>query len=388
MRRIEDRKKSLNVSHKIKIAGGYCVVSDECILEDAELQKLAEDIRKQPKIMQPNFFIDMRYDYKFIQLQALLKITELLQPIIRGNIATHNSELNGSEQVVVHRATNEVEIMLPLSCFGMRKQYYRVLKEALIAIPTISVEYPRWSHAIKATLRGMGALCTFVAIRKDEKDKRRELVHFFFPIEVAACMISPRFGFTKLLAQSLRHFDNVYTTKIYMQICRFADKGKWAISYPNLRKLLCVGRKFGRYYDFRNRILKKVENELLKNSNHWFSLAECFHDEDDAPYLLIFNIYSAQNERIALNKYKKTKDSIYGTMLDTLKVKKPSAQSIVRRITVRNYAYIWKKHNLLLAYMATNQEGILNNQAYYIRTMEQIIDREKFSHLAEQQSLF
>ncbi len=376
------------MSRKIITNGGYCIVSDECTLDDAELKKLADSIVKQPKIIQPNFFIDMRYDYKFIQLQALLKITEMLQPIIRGNLERRITEIQGTEQVVVHRKTSEVEIMLPLSCFGMRKQYYRVLKDALMAIPTIAVEYPKWSYEIKATLRGIGALCTYVAIRKDEKDKRRELVHFFFPIEVVACMVSPRFGFTKLLTQSLERFDSVYTTKIYMQICRFADKGKWIISYQNLRKLLCVGKKFGRYDNFRNRILKEVENELQMNSNHWFSLAECFRTGNNNPYLLIFNIYSAENERRNLIHYKKTRDKMLGTMIETLKINKATANSLIRKINIRNYAYIWKHHNRLLGYMAENSEEIMSNQAYYIRTMEQIIDKEKFSQLVVQQQLF
>ena len=74
------------MNHKIKTDIGYCVVSDDCALDEEELKTLAADIKKQPKLTQPNFFIDMRYDYKFIQLQALLKITELLQPVIQGNI--------------------------------------------------------------------------------------------------------------------------------------------------------------------------------------------------------------------------------------------------------------------------------------------------------------
>ena len=69
------------------------MVSDDCALDEEELKTLAADIKKQPKLTQPNFFIDMRYDYKFIQLQALLKITELLQPVIQGNIKNKTSDI-------------------------------------------------------------------------------------------------------------------------------------------------------------------------------------------------------------------------------------------------------------------------------------------------------
>ena len=182
------------MSHKIKTDIGYCVVSDDCALDEGELKTLAADIKKQPKLTQPNFFIDMRYDYKFIQLQALLKITELLQPMIQGNIKNKTAGIVNMDSVYVYQERNEVEIVLPLASFGVLRHYYEELRAALIAMPAIQVEYPKWSHKVRKTLYGKGPLCTYVAISRDEKNKRRELVHFFFPIEVAACMVTPHFG--------------------------------------------------------------------------------------------------------------------------------------------------------------------------------------------------
>ena len=174
------------MNHKIKTDIGYCVVSDDCALDEEELKTLAADIKKQPKLTQPNFFIDMRYDYKFIQLQALLKITELLQPVIQSNIKNKTSGIANMDCVSVYQERNEVEIVLPLASFGVLRHYYEELRAALIAMPTIQVDYPKWSHQFRKTLHGKGPLCTYVAISRDEKNKRRELVHFFFPIEVAA----------------------------------------------------------------------------------------------------------------------------------------------------------------------------------------------------------
>lgn len=166
------------MSHKIKTDIGYCVVSDDCALDEGELKTLAADIKKQPKLTQPNFFIDMRYDYKFIQLQALLKITELLQPMIQGNIKNKTAGIVNMDSVYVYQERNEVEIVLPLASFGVLRHYYEELRAALIAMPAIQVEYPKWSHKVRKTLYGKGPLCTYVAISRDEKNKRRELVHF------------------------------------------------------------------------------------------------------------------------------------------------------------------------------------------------------------------
>ncbi|MFR6352239.1 MAG: hypothetical protein ACLUNN_08035, partial [Alistipes finegoldii] len=142
------------MNHKIKTDIGYCVVSDDCALDEEELKTLAADIKKQPKLTQPNFFIDMRYDYKFIQLQALLKITELLQPVIQGNIKNKTSGIANMDCVSVYQERNEVEIVLPLASFGVLRHYYEELRAALIAMPTIQVDYPKWSHQFRKTLHG------------------------------------------------------------------------------------------------------------------------------------------------------------------------------------------------------------------------------------------
>lgn len=375
------------MNHKIKTDIGYCVVSDDCALDEEELKTLAADIKKQPKLTQPNFFIDMRYDYKFIQLQALLKITELLQPVIQGNIKNKTSGIANMDCVSVYQERNEVEIVLPLASFGVLRHYYEELRAALIAMPTIQVDYPKWSHQFRKTLHGKGPLCTYVAISRDEKNKRRELVHFFFPIEVAACMVTPQFGFTRLLQRSLEKFKNIYTTKIYLQICRSADAGKWVVSYSTLRKILCVGNKFRRYYDFRNRILKEAENALRGNSNHWFGLAECFKKGEQDPYLLIFNIYSANNRQNSYDEYNRLRDKMLSTMVDSMHIMRATALALTRKVNIRNYNYVWRKHNLLIANIAGNDE-VLDKKAYYVSTMERIIETEKYSKLAVQQDLF
>ena len=60
-------------------------------MAEAELLKVAEEIRQSVKITQPNFLIDMRYDYQLVQLQALQLITEKLQPIIKNNLDNQTS---------------------------------------------------------------------------------------------------------------------------------------------------------------------------------------------------------------------------------------------------------------------------------------------------------
>ena len=376
------------MSYKIYTENAYYVVSEDSSMAEAELLKLAEEIRQSVKITQPNFLIDMRYDYQLVQLQALQLITEKLQPIIKNNLDNQTSLFIPLPNSTSHSGSKEVEIVIPLQEFGWARQHYGRLRKALYGLSIIHVCYPKWSAQLRQTLFGDGPLCTYVAIHRDTNDKRRELVHFFFSAETAQCLVSPQFGFTKLLKQTLQNSKNVYTTKIYMYICRFADQGKWVISYKKLREILCIGQKFPRYYDFRTRILKQTEEELRQNSNHWFDLVECFSKEDSsAPQLLIFNIYSAQEKYNDFNRLNLYRGKIYETMTESLNIKKSAAQTISRQINSRNVEYIWKKHNMLLSYMAED-DSIQDIKAYYIRSMQQIIQTEKYSQPAQQQSLF
>lgn len=79
------------MSYKIHTDNAYYVVSEDSSMAEAELLKLAEEIRQSVKITQPNFLIDMRYDYQLVQLQALQLITEKLQPIIKNNLDNQTS---------------------------------------------------------------------------------------------------------------------------------------------------------------------------------------------------------------------------------------------------------------------------------------------------------
>ena len=74
-------------------------------------------------------------------------------------------------------------------------------------------------------------------------------------------------------------------------------------------------------------------------------------------------------------------------MVDSMHITRATAMSIARKINIRNYNYVWRKHNQVIANMAGNDE-VLDKKAYYVSTMERIIETEKYSKLAVQQELF
>lgn len=357
-------------------------------MNESELRKLAKSLDNRTKITQPNFIIDMRFNYEFVQLQALWLITNLLQPIIKRNISNQTSLFIETDNAFLNRERNEVEVIIPLQAFGQHRNHYQAMRKALTNLAIIRVSYPRQSYKIRSTVHGEGALCTYVAFSRDDNNRRRELVHFFFSLDIATCLVSPEIGFTKLIQDTLQSSKNVYTSKIYMYICRAADDGKWMISYKKLRDILCVGDKYPRYYDFRNRVLKEAENELRYNSNHWFDLVERFPQRGTTPDLLIFNIHSVSEDLKGTREYNIRIRNMTEDMIDHFKLPKGTVRGILRQINLRNINYIWRKHSMLIAHIITNKESIDDLQAYYIGTMQRIIETEKYSQPAAQQLLF
>lgn len=376
------------MSRKIQTEDAYYVMSDDSAMNETELRKLAATLDERTRITQPNFIIDMRFDYEFVQLQALWFITSQLQPIIESNIRNRSSLFVETDNAFINRERNEVEVVIPLQAFGQHRKYYPALRKALADLAIIRVSYPRMSYKIRAAIHGTGALCTYVAFSRNERNLRQELVHLFFSLDIATCLVSPEIGFTQLIQETLLASRNVYTSKIYMYICRAADEGKWVVGYEKLREILCVGNKCRRYYDFRNRILKEAENELRCNSNHWFDLVERFPRRGADPDMLIFNIYSVSEDLKGSREYKIRMRNIAGIMENRFRIPKGKCQQLLRQINLRNIDYIWKKHTKLTAYIVENQENIENTQGYYVASMQRIIELERYSQPATQLSLF
>ena len=120
------------MSYKIYTENAYYVVSEDSSMAEAELLKLAEEIRQSVKITQPNFLIDMRYDYQLVQLQALQLITEQLQPIIKNNLDNQTSLFIPLPNSTSHISSKEVEIVIPLQEFGWARQHYVIWRRTLM----------------------------------------------------------------------------------------------------------------------------------------------------------------------------------------------------------------------------------------------------------------
>ncbi|MFR0773984.1 MAG: RepB family plasmid replication initiator protein [Alistipes finegoldii] len=281
--------------------------------------------------------LDAKYNYRLTQLSAIVKITNILQPIINQNIDEYvtlcrrfgNKEehpkidyLLGEERNLrlhaedVYWKINErtLEVRIPLDAFTNIRSHYSRIRAAISDLIRIPVKFPTWSELAKETLTdGCRPLCQGVFYNNDKSQKNKSYIHIFFDEDIARLLVNPCYGYSRLLQATVDNCRSIYTARIYMQICRHADGKKWAIPYPDLRLLLNVDspKKKGsteskqriransvpRYHEFRRRVLDVARDELLlmvqnNTTNYYFTYTEEFpSNRHSTPSHIIFNIY-------------------------------------------------------------------------------------------------
>lgn len=354
---------------KIRDKGGYIYTVPE-----SNVPAQAVDVTSYTKIKHPNLFIDMRSAYSYTQFIALFRIAISLQPIIQTNFNTPNSSISiQSKNVYWDKESRMVEIVLPLRDFGVRPEHYKELEKALLDMSRISVTFPQKSALTNEELTATGGLC-HVAIER--RNKRRQNAHFFFHEQIVHTIINPRNGFSQILKETVEKVSSIYTAKLYFNICRWADKGQWVVTYLELRSILNVdSTKYNSYHDFRKRILKSSADALMNKTNYWFTFYERFPVRSKVPDIIYFTIHNGQlndqEKRDYENRVNRIKD-----ISSHLGIATRSMNPIIEKISPRNSRYIYEKHNELLAYIGENETLITNRAAYYRQAMQNIVFSE------------
>lgn len=354
---------------KIRDKGGYIYTVPE-----SNIPVKAVDITSYTKIKHPNLFIDMRSAYSYTQFIALFRIAISLQPIIQTNFNNPNNAISiRSKNVYWDKESRTVEIVLPLRDFGVKPEHYNALERALLDMSRISVTFPQKSALTNEELTATGGLC-HVAIER--RNKRRQNAHFFFHEQIVQTIINPRNGFSQILKETVEKVSSIYTAKLYFNICRWADKGQWVVTYLELRSILNVdSTKYNSYHDFRKRILKSSADALMNKTNYWFTFYERFPQRSKVPDIIYFTIHNGQlndqEKRDYENRMNRIKD-----ISSHLGISPRSMNPIIEKITPQNSRYIYEKHNELLAYIGENETLITNRAAYYRQAMQNIVFSE------------
>ena len=153
--------------------------------------------------------LDAKYNYRLTQLSAIVKITNILQPIINQNIDEYvtlcrrfgNKEehpkidyLLGEERNLrlhaedVYWKINErtLEVRIPLDAFTNIRSHYSRIRAAISDLIRIPVKFPTWSELAKETLTdGCRPLCQGVFYNNDKSQKNKSYIHIFFDEDIA-----------------------------------------------------------------------------------------------------------------------------------------------------------------------------------------------------------
>ena len=111
------------------------------------------------ELNQPNMILDAKYNYRLIQLSAIVKIT---------NIWLH------AENVYWKINERTLEVRIPLDAFTNIRSHYSRIRAAISDLIRIPVKFPTWSELAKETLTdGCRPLCqgvfiTMTSLRKTE----------------------------------------------------------------------------------------------------------------------------------------------------------------------------------------------------------------------------
>ena len=378
------------------------------------------------ELNQPNMILDAKYNYRLIQLSAIVKITNILQPIINQNIDEYvtlcrrfgNKEehpkidyLLGEERNLRLHAENvywkinerTLEVRIPLDAFTNIRSHYSRIRAAISDLIRIPVKFPTWSELAKETLTdGCRPLCQGVFYNNDKSQKNRSYIHIFFDEDIARLLVNPCYGYSRLLQATVDNCRSIYTARIYMQICRHADGKKWAIPYPDLRLLLNVDspKKKGsteskqriransvpRYHEFRRRVLDVARDELLlmvqnNTTNYYFTYTEEFpSNRHSTPSHIIFNIYETHPSKKDLDAYENHLSQMRHCAGHILKIGQDRYKRAFKNITLRNYTYVFQRHLAAWIYMEDHGDKINNRDAYYLKSIENAIKEEKISH--------
>lgn len=399
--------------------------------EPINLPLTSESNPESKSLCQPNMILDARYNYRLIQISAIVKITNILQPIICNNIEKYSSLLRQYQKsealpktdyllsdnqelrvrtpdVFWDRKQQMLEVRLPMDAFTGTPSHYDRVFDAVKNMTAIPVMFPTCSNLTNKTLTdGQRPLCVGVYRAKDTKQKNRAYIHIFFQEDLARLMVNPCYGYSRLQQETIDNCRSLYTARIYMQICRHADGKKWAIKYEDLRILLNLDspiKKGGvkgveadikkrvrtntapRFHEFRRRILDVARDELLqlvqkKQTNYYFTYTEEFpSNRHSTPSFIIFNIYEVCPSKPAFDAYDKALTSMRYYAREILHIGLTKCDKTFRDVTPRNYSYVFQRHLIVWEYILEHEARIHNPDAYYLKCIETAIREEKISH--------
>lgn len=235
-------------------------------------------------LKQPNTVTFMSYDYKSIQLKALITVIEHLQFAIEASIREANSV---RQLALFDQASDKVKLVIPIRNFGVPSHHYGRLKEMIVELATIPVQLDAKDPITGAECWVVkGLLTAYVPKEKYSKDITIEIEK-----DVAMALVNVSNGFTKFVKEIAINAQSKYTTRIYMLISSWKDKGGFSVTISVFKKWLGLStKKYAKYSDLYRWVLRPVYEELFEKADCWFEVSDACKPGESEPYRLDFKV--------------------------------------------------------------------------------------------------
>jgi plasmid replication initiation protein len=208
--------------------------------------------KKNLSIIQPNAVTNARYEYTALQKNIMYFIIDAVQKHMTAERSELNQDLFGNFEIEMNvgdvaKGTNYEQIMNAVKDL-MRKpiSYYYNRQDGCYDVTTVLI----FSIIHK---RGSGKV-----LLKISADSIPALLY-----------IGGGFtAYNKVIAVSL---TSVYAKRMYELLCRWRDKGFIRMTLAELRKMLCIEKKFKQISELRCDVLDKSARMLKEGADYWFT---------------------------------------------------------------------------------------------------------------------
>ena len=335
-------------------------------------------------LVQPTAVTFMRYNYTLIQSKIFVRIIGALQENIQEAIYNHYNKIStentlfSSSDFLDESDPSSILLKIPMNSFGVHRNQYRQLKEALKMLVTIPVEIPVRDKNQKIW-REFDNLCS---VRLPESG-RVDNVYIKIKKTTATMLLNMEFGFTKFLQYTILSATNAYTPRFCLYLSAFAEEGGCTVKMESLRRYLRLENSYSEFKDFVKRVIVPAQKEMKEMAHNGKADFYFEYDKQYAPgkrkagepdnlVFKIINTYSLSSQMQGGLELKKRQvnDLLRGSYI---LMDEKMATEISNLITIENHLPVLEKISQLVEFFAKPDCNVIHKGKYVYSTIKNLV---------------
>ncbi|GEO05532.1 RepB family plasmid replication initiator protein [Adhaeribacter aerolatus] len=337
-------------------------------VKKAKLKRLRKATlpEKLTMIKQPNQVTMLRYDFSTLQTRILYSIIFHLQVHIEAVI----KGVNMDQLPLFQENTNKVRLVIPIKEFGMPAKHYYLLRDAMSAVASIPVQLDTRDPVTGAEAWKVSGL--FEAYVPKEKYQRNITIEI--DKLVVQWMINTKLGgFTKFAYEIAMNASTKWTSRLYVFISSWKQKGGVTITLENFRHMLCLEEKYLKFSHLVARVIEPARIELHEKSDVWFEYSVI--DKKGKPDKIVFKIIQASEVKQREIELENKKNQIMYWCSDRFNFKENHKKSILEILTPENTTLIFLKLAELYNYIYVDKKvaDLRNVPEYVLKSIQTML---------------